>query len=310
MGKYDGQPLPRGIHKYTTADRVRVMDLHYSADPVKDPETEVGFRWYQSQLSGYPGGAAGAKWRQEMEIDFEVLSGDKVFPDWMELESEIACDPFNVPEEWAVYAGYDYGTACNASFIPIAFAADDEMYQIDEISEPGLSVPEQARLIKAKPYWHRVRGIVGDPSIWRRNQSSVGEERLLSVGEMFENEGIYMDRGRNEPGVDMAFVALLQGYLWDRKLDPKFKIFSHCAKTLRCFRNLRKKQHSTAYAIANQDNPEGVVQKNIDEFDALKYILLSRGFEAPEAVECMPGTWGWWADQIEKKSRRERQYLR
>lgn len=284
------------------------MRLHYSADPAKDPDTEKGLRWFTSQVRGYPGGQAGAKWQQEMEINFQIYSGQKVYPDWQERQQKVAVEPFDIPEEWPVYAGYDYGTSNPMAFTPIAFASNDECYQIDEIVLTDLSVPQQAKLIKKKPYWERVRGIVGDPSIWRRNQSG-DEERLKSIGEMFEDEGIYMEKGRNEPGVDMSFVALLNGYLWNTKESPKFRIFDHCTETLKCYRNLRKKQHTTAHAIANMDDPEAIVQKGIDAFDANKYILLSRGFETPESLVSMPGTWGWWADQVEAKSRRGRNVL-
>ena len=294
----------KGIEYYTTRDGVRVMRLHYSADRRKDPDTEEGMRWFQSQVRGYPGGQAGSKWQQEMEINFQIFGGRKVYPDWQERQAHVAIPAIRVPEEWPIYAGYDYGTANPMSFTPIAFASIDECYQIDEIVETNLSVPQQARLMKSKPYWGRIRGIIGDPSIWRKNQSDV--ERLKSIGEMFEDEGIYMEKGRNEPGVDMSYVALLDGYLWQKKDSPKFKIFDHCVETLKCYRNLRKKQHTTAHAIANMDDPEGIVQKGIDPFDANKYVLLSRGFEVPEQIICMPGTWGWWAEQVEKKARRGR----
>jgi hypothetical protein len=299
----------RGIEQYTTRDGVRVLRLHYSADPDKDPDTEKGMRWFESQVKGYPGGQAGSKWQQEMEINFQIYGGRKVYPDWEERLPHVAVDPFKVPEEWPIYAGYDYGTSNPFAFTPIAFASTDLCFQIDEIVHTDLSVPQQAKMMMAKPYWGRVRGIVGDPSIWRRTQSG-DEERLKSIGEMFEEEGVFIERGRNEAGVDMSYVALLDGYLWDSKTKPKFKIFSHCKETLKCYRNLRKKQHTTAHAIANMDDPEGIVQKGIDAFDANKYVLLSRGFETPHAVVSMPGTWGWWEEQIEKKARRGRNVLR
>lgn len=300
--------MSKGIEYYTTRDGVRVMRLHYSADEVKDPDTEKGMRWFQSQVKGYPGGQAGSKWQQEMEINFQIFGGRKVYPDWLERQAHVAVPKFNVPEEWPLYAGYDYGTANPMAFTPIAFKSIDECVQIDEIVMTGLTVPQQAKAIKAKPYWERIRGIVGDPSIWRRTQGQ-DEERLKSIGEMFEDEGIYIEKGRNEPGVDMAYVALLDGYLWQKKDSPKFQIFDHCVETLKCYRNLRKKQHTTAHAIANMDDPEAIVQKGIDAFDANKYILLSRGFETPDAIVSMPGTWGWWAEQIEKKQQRGKYVL-
>ena len=299
----------RGIENYVTSDSMRVMRLHYSADPDKNSETEIGRKWLTSMKKGFPGGMSGTKWQQEMEINFQIYGGRKVYPDWLERQPHVAVEPFNVPEDWPIYAGYDYGTSNPMAFTPIAFASVDECYQIDEIIQTGLSVPQQAKLILEKPYWGRVRGIVGDPSIWRKNQAA-DEEQLKSIGQMFEDEGSFMERGRNEPGVDMSYVALLDGYLWDTKNKPKFRIFDHCKETLKCYRNLRKRQHTTAHAIANMDDPEAIVQKGIDAFDANKYILLSRGFETPTQLVSMPGTWGWWEEQINQKARRGRNVLR
>ena len=290
----------RGIEKYTTKDGTRVMRLHWTADPDKNTETEQGREWLESMRRGFPGGLSGSKWQQEMEINFKVVSGARVFPAWDEMLGSILQEPFEIPEHWPLHASYDYGTYNPCSFGVYAFESHDRAYKIDEIVETGLSAHEQARLFKEKPYFKRIATIVGDPSIWRLNQSAKDTEQLTSIGEIFESEGIHIAKGRNEPGVDMAFVNMLKGLLWADLQHPMYKIFSTCKATIRSYRNLRKQELRTQQARDYNDQPEALIRKGVDPFDSDKYMFLSRGFEEPGQVEFRPGTWGWYEQQLEE----------
>ena len=46
----------KGIHDYITKDGLRVVKVHYSADPDKDVATVEGKKWMAKALLGYPGG--------------------------------------------------------------------------------------------------------------------------------------------------------------------------------------------------------------------------------------------------------------
>jgi hypothetical protein len=179
----------RGVEEYETRDGIRVMRLHWTADPDKNTETPQGRDWLAGMKKGFPGGLNGTKWQQEMEINFKVVGGARVFPAWDEMLSAIIQEPFEIPENWPVYAGYDYGTYNPCSLGIYAFGGDDRVYKVDELVERGLSVHEQARLIKERPLWSRVQSCIGDPSIWRKNQSDKDSERLTSIGELS-----YLDR--------------------------------------------------------------------------------------------------------------------
>jgi len=55
--------------------------LHYSADPSKDPSTEHGKEWLERVRRLFPDPN---KWAQEMEINWFVAQGARVFPEFME----------------------------------------------------------------------------------------------------------------------------------------------------------------------------------------------------------------------------------
>lgn len=299
----------RGIEYYGTKDQIEVMDLHYSSDPRKDMTTESGQRWYRHQRPGYPGGMKGAKWQQEMELNFGIRAGKLVWADFMDALPIITCEPFDIPNHWPIWCGYDYGLENPFAWTAIAFESEDRFYKIDEIIESGLTVHRQAELIKRRPYYDRIRGIIGDPSIWNITQHK-DAQTLVSIGDLFVDEGVFISRGRNEPGVDMAYINMLNGSLWQDGREnwleePKFIIFETCTGTLECYSRVRKQENRTPLARETKDEPESIISKGVDPFDADKYVLLAQVNENPEEVsEYAPGTWGYeeeLMDQLEQQ---------
>ena len=290
------------------------MRLHYSADPNKDPDTERGQKWLQAQLRGYPGGMAGAQWQQEMEINFKIRSGKKVFPDWdgkYYPRVTFHPDEVTIEDHWPIYCGFDFGVSNPTVFTAHAFESMDRVYQFDEVVATGedAAVSKMAELIRRKPYFNRIRGIVGDPSIWNRNQMS-NEAHLTSIGEIYADAGVYIQKGRKDTGVDMTFLTLLRGFLWDDLDNPRWMISKECTNTIRCFRNLRKVVNKTQDSIDNKAHPEKIVDKDVDPFDSCKYILLSVGFEEPDAIEELPGTFDWFVQQVEHEKQMYANILR
>lgn len=285
------------------------MRLHYSADPEKDPDVPVGFSWLQRTVQGFPGGMTGSKWQQEYEINFHATATQRIFPNWEELYAKIVCPRFDVPEHWPLYAGFDYGTSNPFAFIVVAFKSASEAFVIDEISEKNWSVAQQSWAMKTKPYFNRIVSIIGDRAIWSKTQNVQGEARLKSIGEMFQDEGIYIERGRNETGVDNAFIELLKGFLWydGRGLlleEPRLILFEDCRNLLRNLRKLRRLEFKSMAARMERDLPEQIVSKDVDCFDALKYLMLSRGYDEPSRTGIIPGTVGWYRHKIKQAKRR------
>ena len=65
----------RGLTVRETSLGWRVVRLHYTADPDKDPNTERGKQWYgpaRKRMSA-------ARWQKEMEIDYGAMGGRLCF---------------------------------------------------------------------------------------------------------------------------------------------------------------------------------------------------------------------------------------
>ena len=290
------------------------MRVHYTADPAKDPDTPEGMRWLKAELSGVPGGMASAKWQQEYEINFAAGDGEKVWPAFdSKMRQHISCDPFEIEPHLPVHCGLDWGIACSTVLTAHAVESMDRIYQIDEIvmndtPDNPLSVKKFADEVKGRYWWDQVQSIVGDPNIWNRLPRA-NETTSISIGDMFSDEGLYVGKGRNEAGVDMAYVTMLNTYMWNSLENPRFMIFNNCVKTLKCYSRLRKKQNLSV-RDPDKDPPEKIVSKNVDEFDANKYIHLALGFTEPEDVREMPGTFEWHVRRLEEQARMEMNILR
>lgn len=304
----------KGLDEYVTSSGVRVLRVHYSADPAKDPDTPAGMRWLQEELKGRPGGMGSTAWRQEYEIDFTASDGERVWPTFdSKIRPKITYEAVDIEPHWPVYCGFDWGIACPTVLTAHAIESLDRSYQIDEIvmkdtPENPLSIRSFSNECKKRYWWDQVQNIVGDPSIWRRLPKA-DETSSISIGDMFADEGLHIAKGRNEAGVDMAYISMLNTHLWADLENPKFMIASHCTQTLTCYSRIRKKVIKT---LSNNDKapPEQIISKNVDEFDANKYIHLSLGFTEPDELKAVPGTFEWYTQQLEERGRIEANILR
>lgn len=298
----DRTKIAKGTWEYTTTNGVRVLEIYYPAFPFKDPDTIEGQTWLHAAVKGYRGGMAGTDWRQEMEGDYRVQSGHRVWESFdTEIYPRVTFDPaaVEVQDHWPIYAGMDWGLVNPTVFTIHAMESLEKAYQIDEIYVAGKSPQDVAEILKGKWYFKHLRGIQGDPSIWRRLPRK-DEPGMTSIGEMFAAEGVHIAKGRNDPGSDMVYLTLLQNNLWRDLDNPKWMISRKCINTINCYRNLRlapntgRKDH--------KDDPEKLLSKEVDPFDANKYFSLSIGFEMPEDLEAPPNSFDWWMARLEEQA--------
>jgi len=295
------EDIQKGVARYTTKDGVRTMRLHYSADPDKDPDTTKGHEWLARQLRGYAGGMNGVRWRREMEIDWSIHGTERVWPEFVsKMEPRITCEPFDVPEHWPIWCGYDYGSVNPFAWVAIAWESEDLCYLIDEIYHRKTPLHEQARLIRSRPYFERIQGTIGDRSIWNiTQQSREGEHEATSIGAILHNEyDLYIEKSSATPGNDIAFRDLLNGVLWRNLEAPQFIIFNDCKNTLREFRNLRMRDWVSQAARDRQNRPEEILGKENHAWDAIKYVMLSRHHESPELLGPPEGTFEWYRQRL------------
>jgi len=300
-----------GISYYTTKDQVSVARLHYSADPEKNPRSPEGALWLDRTSSGWTGGIAGADWQQEYELNFEIEAGLKIFPSFDTTHyphftyDPSARDSPQIERHWPIWCGMDWGTVNPTVFTVHAMESATRVYQFDEVVCIGKAPSEVVEELRSKWYFEYIRGFVGDPSIWRSIPSDrapqAGVRRMTSVGRMFQQAGVFIQRGANHVGVDADFITLLKDNLWRDKDSPVWKISRKCTWTISELRKIQWLENETEASRDKNDEPERIRSKGVDAFDANKYFCMSVNFESPKYADAPFDSFEYWAQKIEKE---------
>jgi len=267
----------QGIKDYVTADGVRVLRVHYSADESKDLSTPAGKEWLAKSLIGYPGGITGAKWRREMEIDFNAQGGQLVFPNMEQHRERIYITPFDVPDDWYIYGGFDYAGRGTTAFVVLAHdKRNDDYYMIDEFYKKNAGYVATCEAIKANPFYERMEWIVADPSMWTRTQERAGVTELVSMAQLFSEQGVHFARGSR--GGDTEFAELINqkwGEMDKKKKGeghPSYRIMQRCKHHFSEMSQWRYSEWANATG-QHKNVKETMIDKNNHSIDAAKYIF-------------------------------------
>jgi hypothetical protein len=115
--------MMKGLSIRTTSLGFRVLRLHYSCDPDKDPATEHGKQWYEEARKGMPD----ARFRKEYELDYGALSGQLVFPTFEETV-HVVPDQFPIdPRFSTVWMACDPHPRTAHAFLWLAVNKEGEM---------------------------------------------------------------------------------------------------------------------------------------------------------------------------------------
>jgi len=305
-------PLPKGISSWSTPSKVVCLQIHYTADPNKDPERD-GAAWFEEASAGYPGGISSPQWRREMEIDFEVMGGDPVFPFAMNPSCPIfvpRLDARKVRQEMSLYGGFDYGTRNPSAFVVWAFDRDGNAYAVWELYKPCDNYVDMAAEIKACPYFSRIRSIRADPTIWAKTQQR--KSGKVSIADLFFEEGVMFARGNQGVAENIAHRFL--GHYWADPDNPKAFITSACPNLRKEIAGLRWDEHRSQLVKDRKNNPEKIMDKNNHIFDATAYLFDAR--PAPFIVPDPPkirGSIEYVEKMLQKEERRgkyQREYVR
>lgn len=286
----DPDGMCRGVARFTSASGVPSLRIHYTADPDKDPRTEDGRKWFTKAVAGFPGGYEGHRWQQHMEINPVARGGTRVFVDWDILRPHVVIPPIPISEHyaWGYTSGFDWGVRNNTVWLVFGYAPDGTLYMVHELAKPAGDrslwpgrkggVKGVAAVMRAHPLFDKVNGeIYADPSIWKEDQQS--GSGVLSIAEAFEREGVYMQPAANRGQMtDELLVDRLVDDWWsgvglDEDFDPKFKIFETCTSTIARWPTLRYEEWGTATEKSLKEKIED--NGKVDEFDAMKYMLVS-----------------------------------
>lgn len=274
----------KGVEQWLTKEGVRILQLHYSADPAKDPATPEGKEWLLRELVGYPGGLRDPRWRREMEIDFNAYAGELLFSYLLEYEEYILCDPIlNPPPSWELTSGFDYGARNPSAHIVTGWDEQKnpvtlwEYYQkprqkdeTEDVFRARKGYKYTAKQIKEGPYYQRLvnggGGIVADPTCWNKSQQT--ERGLKSLAELFLEEGVVLIPGSK--GGDMAWYEMLSSHYWANPKRPLWRICRNCTWLWWELKGLRFAEHSPT-AQETHNAKDEVVDKNNHASDAVKY---------------------------------------
>ena len=267
---------------------MQCMSLDFFADPDKDPLTEKGKKWLADAIRGIPGGVKSPQWRREMCRNWGAGGGQLVFPEFETHEDRIVVPPFEVPESWALYAGFDYGHRNPSAFEVFAVDHDANVWSVWEYYKSGDGYRAQARAIRSCPYYDRLSfPPVADPSLWALTQQDKSDKNdMKSIAQLFaeldSEEAVFFAKGK--AGGDITWAEKVKGDLWwnlDEGEEPRWKIFATCPKLIWEIRKLRYRDWRSTASKAEQAVQEKIVQKDNHAIDAACYFYLMF-FEKPE----------------------------
>jgi len=302
-----GMKWPRGMRSWPTPAGDWVLEVHYTADPAKDPERD-GAEWVAEAVKGYVGGFDSSGWKTEMEIDYKAGGGDPVFPFLTSLAHPVFANEIDHQEaisKFNLFAGYDHGMDSPSAFIVWGVDQKGILYALWELYEPCMNAGLFADKLKAGPYWKYLQDVRCDPKICAKDQmGAVGNK---SINEQFAELGIFMLPGRR--GQDVPMALRLNTEYWNDPMAPKAFITDGCPNLQREVMGLKWQKHISEAVAQRKNNPGKIMDKDNHAFDASCYILDSRPALWTKPVEKRPE--GIYMDDLlelaeEREAERER----
>ena len=179
--------------------------------------------------------AGDGEWGIEGETFFEEWRDDPEH--YIDRIGTHVIEPFEVPEDWRIYRGFDFGYAKPFSVGWWACDHDGRLYRILELygctAEPNTGVkwaPDQifaeVKRIETEHRWLKGRRVTGvaDPSIWDAS-------RGVSIAETAGRQGVYFEPGDNKriPGWMQVHYRLR----FDENGIPMMYVFRNCSAFIR-----------------------------------------------------------------------------
>jgi len=263
---------PKGMRSWKTNSDIWVLEVHYSADPKKDPD-RAGDEWRKEALKGYVGGYESSGWQTEYEINYGAGGGDPVFP-FVKVGSPIMIDGFKpdeIMDRMRFFAGYDYGSQNPSAFVVWGVDSENKAYSVWELYEPCVNVAEHVERIKRCPYWGRIEKIVCDPSIGYRTQHSKHAADIKTMIEVFEDHGLYMSPGRRAQ--DVSIAQMFKASYWADPKAPRAFLTKATPNLNREIMDLRWDKHVSSAVEMRKNAPEKIRQKDNHAWDATTVIF-------------------------------------
>ncbi len=274
----------RGIKTWKNAGNgFFVGAIHYSSDPEKRSE-----KWYREATRIFK------PWQieREFEINFESRSGQKAFGYLLDEPKRWRVANFDyrdIPRNWRIIASLDYGTTNPTALYFWAIDQKRRMYAIYEFYKPS-SVREIAKVLKGvhqgpnmdgvqtdyrHPLWKRCEKVVVDGAIFNKNQEN-GDEGLISVGDLLEEQGIYtMERATKDRAAGLARLHdMFAPSIVDPDQAPSLYFTKKCVHLWKEFTELVYEE-LPPHLLLNKNQKEDVVAKNDHGYDSARYACMA-----------------------------------
>jgi phage terminase large subunit len=213
---------------------------------------------------------------QEYLADFRKFTGLV----YKEFQREVhVIEPFNIPEGWQVFRGFDFGSTNPTVIVWIAVDGDDNWFIVSEHYATGGTIDYHAGICNSNPFSKRVAQTYGDPS---------GAQWISE----FAQRGIYITSANKEVGT--SFNSWVRFGI--EKVAEKLKaipgkntasisrynqtgecglyVFSNCINTIREFETYRWKEKGVSQA-QDLNEPDVPEKANDHAMDALRYFAVS-----------------------------------
>ncbi len=287
--KLEYQEIAKGIETWINArNKLRVLKLHYTADPEKDPARD-GAEWYRNKKENYLG-----DWEKEMEMNPFSALGQRVYSDVFTKDHII--EDFEIPKHWNRVMALDYGNVVPTACLWAAISPEGKVYFYREYYQAGLDVDthcDNIRILEGwkpreegeeKVNWHVIQG-----SKWLPRTEDI---RIRLIDPATDHEArkdvptLYkvFNSGRNSMGFVKAQNALNAGIERCKNLlqarDENGAPMVYFFRSLRHFFyeiNNYRYQTQTELVAARKDLSEKPLDKDDHEMDCFRYLVITPG---------------------------------
>ena len=305
----------KGITTRITTGGLCVGRVHYESDPAKCP----GEPLYEDLLAGFPLHERDPRWLKEMEIQYEALGGQKLFPLWdrWQQNGRIVVPAFDAIG-YRIYGSYDHGWRHPACYLVHGVDFDGRITTLWEFHASEVPVSQISRIIKGQdvklgdgrsfqgnPYAGKEMFKIADPQIWAQDQQNSDNPNKATF-DIFLSCGVVFQQGIH--GADLTVAEWLMGYFWLDPMNPMYRITDNCRQLIREIGMQRHKQFS-AQVARSRAQPEALVDKDNDGWDSLKMFLVRfpPPLKHPKPTE-PPNTFNWWRKVSKDTSEHRRTY--
>lgn len=261
----------KGIRKWNLLHGGAVLELHYSADPTKD------MAWLMEKDKEVAGGIDGAQWRQEMELEKDAFSGQRIYEHFSRIRH---VEKKEIPKGAKRWLSSDYGVAAPTVGLGIAQIDMSEYgpvyYVYKEFYQTGTSIENLKHFMRLKfgPSEQFESEWIDPSTDWIREKDSRTQLWLFNNG---KNARSFQLADTSPDGIVLIGEWFHQGRLF---IDPE------CTHLIYELENYRFQRWATEKQEKAHNPKEKPIKKDDHGCDALKYFANGvRWDELPEEQE-------------------------